>query len=232
MSIDFFICSFDNNLNEELIRGDNAILDDYAGDTVYTNSSNKNKLVCSILTENIDPEVSCYPDEFILKIRDAYNERNPETKIINADTDIKGILSQFKSKIGKIGDTEDVYLTVFPLEDQMVFREKHFETTKYLRRKDDIYTDFRSYGGEYDTSAYHQFYPRLLRLEEKYPNFANINFNIKEPYHAKLYNDDNADLQYNNKYTHLFKDEYEKITHDDRAMFTIHKTFRHVYLVI
>ncbi len=56
----------------------------------------------------------------------------------------------------------------------MVFREKHFETTKYLRRKDDIYTDFRSYGGEYDTSAYHQFYPRLLRLEEKYPNFANI----------------------------------------------------------
>ena len=161
MSIDFFICSFDNNLNEELIRGDNAILDDYAGDTVYTNSSNKNKLVCSILTENIDPEVSCYcdtrachptthttnratglsdsaidtfgpeatgsnlpssgvsphyPDEFILKIRDAYNERNPETKIINADTDIKGILSQFKSKIGKIGDTEDVYYTKLYLE--------------------------------------------------------------------------------------------------------------------
>jgi hypothetical protein len=53
-----------------------------------------NTLICSILTENIVPSVSCYPIEIILEIRDAYNVQNPDNLITNANKDIKGVLSQ------------------------------------------------------------------------------------------------------------------------------------------
>ncbi len=224
------------NLNKELIEDGNAYLRPYTGITEYVNLLDKNTLVCSILTENIDPEVSCYPNKIILEIRDAYNENNPGNEIKNADTDIAGILSQFKNKIGKIGDMEDVYLTVFDRKKEMVYREKYFETTKYINRKNDQYNDYRSFYTEYNNgTTYHQFYPRMLRLEEKYTNFANINLEFSGLHRNllyKFYDNDEATLHYNNKYTDLIKNECYKLTHDDEAMFMIHKTFKNIYLIV
>lgn len=224
------------NLNKELIDDDYVRLQRYAGETEYVNLLDKNTLVCSLLTENIDPEVSCYPDKIILEIRDAYNKKNPRNKIKNADTDIAGILSQFKNKIGEIGDMEDVYLTVFDRETELHYREKYFETTKYLNRQNDEYDDYRSFDTEYnDGSTCHQFHPRLLRLEEKYTNFANINltfYGLHRKQLYKFYDDDEATIEYNNKYTNLVKNECNKLTHDDEAMFMIHNTFKNIYLIV
>ena len=223
------------NLNKELIDDGNAYLQPYAGTTEYVNLLDKNTLVCSLLTENIDHKVSCYPNEIILEIRDAYNKKNPRNKIKNADTDIAGILSQFKNKIGKIGDMEDVYLTVFDRNKEMVYREKYFETTKYLNRQNDEYKDYRSFGPEFKGTSFHQFHPRMLRLEEKYSNFANISLDLERPLRNQLYkfyDNGMSALHYNNKYTNLLKYECNKLTHDDNAMFMIHKTFKNIYLIV
>ena len=223
------------NLNKQLIDDGNVKLQPYAGKTEYVNLLDKNTLVCSLLTENIDHKVSCYPNEIILEIRDAYNKTNPTKRIRNANTDIKGILSQLKKKIGKIGDTEDVYLTVFDRNKELVYREKYFETTKYLTRQNNMYKDYRSFGPEFKGTLCHQFYPRMLRLEEKYSNFANINleyYGLHRNQLYKFYNNDEAILHYNNKYTDLIKNECNKLTHDDNAMFMIHKTFKNIYLIV
>ena len=219
------------NLTEQTIQEGHAFMENYARDNKYGTLMDENDLVCNMLTENIDPKVSCYPNEVILEIRKAYNDQNPDTLITNADEDISGILSALKEKVGKNTGTEDTYLTVFPKIQEMQYRFKYFAPVKYLIPNS--LTSDTPFRDENKSTDIYQFHDLFRQFEKKYQDCVFIHYVLRTDDVFKFYNTlDKFNLYYNNEYTESFKDEYEKITHDDTAMFTIHNTFTHIYLII
>lgn len=215
------------NLNEKAVVDGHVVAKKYAGDRVFPDKkSNINTLRCNGNTLGIVQSVSCYPDSVIVEIRDAFNEQNPHVFITNEDSDIKGILAELKINLGY---SEDAFLQVLPKETALVYKYRYFAETKYL---DDADYDPLDDDYEYQYTAGRQYETHILRLEEKHTNYVNISYLITGSEKSQKYTAGYLLTYYNDKYTQLFKDEYEKITHDDEAMFVIHNTFTHIYLII
>lgn len=215
------------NLNENAVLDGHVVMQKYAGDRVFPDKkSNINTLICNENTPGIVHRVSCYPDSVIVEIRDAFNEKNPHVFITNEDSDIKGILAELKSNLGY---REDAFLQVLPKDLELLYRYRYFAETKFLdqTRCDPLDVDYES-----KYTAGRQYETHLLRLEEKYPNYVNITYHLGGEGNRQKYTSKYLSTYYNDKYTQLFKNEYEKIAHDDKAMFLIHATFTHIYLII
>ena len=220
------------NMSTQLIRDGHVSMRNYAGSTAFPipiETSDSNILKCNMNTKDIVPTVSCYPDAVILEIRDAFNMNNPEKFIEHDNSDIDGILAKLKSHIG---GTEDAYLTVFSKEKEMVYRHLYFAPTKHILDFAGPFSTDREHKG----TTYNQYCTVMRQLEDKYSNYIDIFYCItQEQRKTEKYihaHHNNFSIEYNDKYSHLFKLEYEKITQDDHAMFAIYKTFQHIYLII
>lgn len=215
------------NLNEQAIRDGNIYMVRYANNAVFPNvRSDINTLQCVMESPEIVPSVSCYPDSVILEIRDTFNQQYPTQAITNADDDIKGILSRLKTHLGY---QEDKLLSVFSKEKKMLYRYKYFKIGKYLRAFEGPFRESL----EFEETVTDQYATRIRRLEEKYPNYIDIDYKIRKNKHKYVdARHENFQLRYNDKYTQLFKDQCVKIMQDDEAIFFIHSTFSHIYLII
>jgi hypothetical protein len=177
--------------------------------------SKTNTRKCNMNTLGIDPLVSCYPHEVLLELRDAFNASLDYPGSIDSTVDTT-IVEALRDRLGH---TEDLFLKLLDPAKRKLYPLRYFESTKF---------DPKMRGTEYV-----QYASRMRQLEIKYPNYVDITYIIQEGKADGDYDiGDDFTARYNRRYTDAFLHESELVAFDDAAMFVLHETYTHLFLVM
>jgi hypothetical protein len=168
----------------------------------FMDNMNKiNIMKCNVATEDINREVTCFPESVVLELRDAYNKnrRNRivgkkgeiQSKSIDTD-DVKTIISQLYHVLQC--ETEESFLALLPLEKKMEYTYRYFAPNLIRDEKDHTQS-----GVEME-----QFVEVLFQYEDLHKDFVNITYDI---WPSPFYTIETAMILYHRKHNKNYVNE-------------------------